>query len=220
MNEEIFLIPVSYYMKTNMIALSKDQIKRRINEIKNDNVVRLIPNCKGLLEWHINYLHLDKFKRKRKPKNEDLFFTKISNERIYQSIKFENKPKGDEDYRIEISINFKDNYDEHYYRHFAIQIFMRYRKNLYYAIERDYDGFTHIHMGVCGNFVEVLILCDFITKEVFNQTNDVYLNVVNGISEIKTNIHIEPIIYPSAYQRYLKKGDDKLGNAQLFFLNV
>ncbi len=216
--------PLSFYRKTGMIDLSEDQIKRRRKELieKNPSALSFQKNKRGCFEWFLDYNHLYEFNRRRKKKGSSKHgVPDIKKERLFNSINYKDKAPatGMLNYSTEISINFKDDYDIEYYEHFAKELFIRNYDNLYFVVEIDRDGYKHIHIGSCGGFEEILIICDYITRKVCKRENDAYMKAIKGV-QYETNVHIEPLIYDAGFQKYIQKGDDGLGGVKIKFLNV
>ena len=238
-------ISKSFIMRAGLVDLSEDQIKRNIKslakkeeklkeelelQIKSGQkdqwespfspTVCLRNNQNGVLEWHVNYGEIHKIGRKRKPKKNTINSVRqrIETEKR-KLVKFSYHPPEFHQYTTEISLNFKESYHAAYYEEVVKEFFVRYQKNLYYVIEVDRDGFSHLHIGSEGARKEIMILMNFIVENVLGHFDDTYIKFLEE-DNYQSDLHISDLRSDEAFQKYLQKGDDGLGGAQVKFLNI
>jgi len=239
-------ISKSFILKTGLLDLSEDQLKRNIKKIAkiesdlHDKLNReveegiiekyekkyIIPTAKlmrnenGVNEWHVNYFKIQNIGRKRKHKNNSISKIKAKIESGKRKIThYSLIPPPNANYTTEISLNFKENYHAAYYEEVAKELYIRYQKNLYFVTERDKEGFVHLHIGCEGNKKEIMILMNHIVENVLGHFDDSYIKILED-GNFESNLHIDDIRSNDAYKKYLTKGDDGLGGAQIKFLNV
>lgn len=239
-------ISKSFIIKTGLLDLSEDQIKRNIKRIaakeqqEKEQLEREIKlgereaweigyfvptvflrrNKNGVKEWHVNYSKIDKIGRTRKPKTNSI---NTVQKRIETSkrklINYSNTPPKVAFYTTEISLNFKETYHAAYYEEVAKELFVRYQKNLYFVTEKDREGFVHLHIGCEGNKKEIMIIMNHIVENVLGRFDDTYIKFLEG-DYYNSDLHVSDIRSDQAYQKYLIKGDDGLGGASIKFFNV
>lgn len=211
--------PASFFIQTGIIDLSIDQIRRRARNLEKEGslLVEKKKNNRGSWEWFIDTAGIFIFERIRKKKKTDEFKLS-SNEALARNIHPETMPVGNIDYRIEISINFKEEYDDNYYEYFVKQFFVRNQANLYFKIEKDKDGYNHLHIGTCGILEDVKLIINHIVSKILNQKNDFYLKEFYG-KHISTNVNIQPLEDNFKFQQYLKKFKENPLGDHIKFLN-
>ena len=148
-------ISKSFIIKTGLVDLSEDQIKRnikklaekeerRLNEIQDciarkelhpieldtkPAKVRKSRNERGVLEWYINYAFINEIGRKRKLKNNQINRVRTRIEKGKRHLaKFSLQEPVNSNYKVEISLNFKENYHTNYYEEVVKELFVRYQK--------------------------------------------------------------------------------------------
>lgn len=237
-----YYISKSFILKTGILDLSEDQIKRNIKRIASEEqkikanlelgekeswdmglfvpTVCLKRNENGIKEWHINYAKINEIGRKRRIKKNTINKVKQRIERGKRNIiKYTTKEPSNPKYTTEISLNFKENYDVLYYEEVVKELFIRYQKNMYFVIEIDNEGFTHLHIGSEGKKQEIKILMNHILENVLASFDDSYIKFLEEENYL-SDLHISDIISHHAYKKYLEKGNDGLGGVSIKFLNV
>lgn len=202
---------ITNYLKNGIINLSRKQLKRNIKKIykEGNDAVLLLKNKRGVLEWHVDCTRIHLVDRSRKAK-------KSNKEHCLEINGAENY---DIKYKTSITINFKENYDSKYYSTIANFFNQIYRHSLYYVIEKDENGYNHIHIG-CTGAIEVIkiqlreLLHDYLGYDELNfNTERLFDNASYS------PVLIEKIFRDSAHQQYLKKGNDGLGGVRLVYLD-
>lgn len=193
---------IKFYTERNMIDLSRDQIIKRINHIRNnrkdhETIVKKI-KVGRTYAWAINYQFLDLFKRERAlAKNS-------KNRKLKSQIKHSNIRKT-RNYEYEISINLKDglkqndsqSYDQTYYSYIVEELFKITREDLLYVHEVDKYGYNHIHIACNGNEEDIKIALDFVMVN--------KLKYDRAFLKSSRAVHCEPLENEYAYRQYLKK---------------
>lgn len=210
---------IEFYQRTNIINLSYRSLLRKIDLVRGmDNVVRKkVINGSRMILINSNYVTVY-FQRKRKLKAGIDGYNQKMEKRV-RKVKSTYKVPDDIDrYNIELSINFKDNYDRDYYDYIVKDLFLRSSFDLFYVIEEDTFGFNHLHIGLKGDTEEL--------KLILRHTyENLHLHDYDGdedkdkIFSKQTNIAV--IRNHNAYLEYLKKGSTiefllKKGNLELF----
>ncbi|WP_282629625.1 hypothetical protein [Empedobacter sedimenti] len=182
----------------------------------NDVVKKKVIN--GSETWLINYKFIPEyFQRKRKLKSNIDDFNQKMEKKVRKVKSTFIVPVDIDKYNIEMSINFKDDYDKDYYEYIVKDLFLRSCFDMFYVIEEDSIGFNHLHVGIKGDDTQEL-------KLILRHTYD-YLHLhdydgdKNKIFSKQTNVAV--IRNHNAYLDYLKKGSTiefllKKNNLELF----
>ena len=208
---------IDFYLRTNIINVSYRTVMRQIGKISCDNNIirKKVINGKEKCLINSNYIS-DYFRRKRKLKSNNVGFNQRMEKRVRKVKSTYKVPEDIEKYNIELSINFKDDYDRDYYEYIVKDLFLRSSFNLFYVIEEDTFGFNHLHIGLKGDTEEL--------KLILRHTyENLHLHDYDGdedkIFTKQTNIAV--IRNHNAYLDYLKKGSTiefllKKDNLELF----
>ncbi|MFV0141483.1 hypothetical protein [Empedobacter falsenii] len=231
-----YYISKSFILSTGILDLSADQIKRNIKKVAQeeekkhlenslhnvnykDPTVLKLRNENGIQEWHVNYSRINKIGRKRKVKNNTINKVNHNIDRAKRAItRFSYQEPENPRYTTEITLNFKENYEASYYEEVVKELFVRYKKNMYFVVEKDSEGYSHIHIGSEGKKKEIMILMNHIIENVLARFDDMYIKFLEG-GNYESDLHISDIVSNDAYKKYLSKGNDGLGGVQIKFLN-
>lgn len=208
---------IEFYERTNIINVSYRTILRQIARISGDNNIVKKMVIKGKETWLINSSYVTEyFQRKRKLKSNNVGFNQRMEKRVRKVKSTFSAPIDIDEYNIELSINFKDDYDRSYYDYIVKDLFLRSSFDMFHVIEEDTFGFNHLHIGIKGNTEEL--------KLILRHTYDnLHLHDFDGdedkIFSKQTNIAV--ICNHNAYLDYLKKGSTiefllKKDNLELF----
>lgn len=188
-------------MRTNIIDVSYRTIMRQLGKISGDiNIVKK-KVIKGQETWQINSNYISEyFRRKRKVKSNEEGFNQRMEKRVRKVNSTLKVPNDIEKYNIELSINFKDNYDRSYYNYIVKDLFLRSEFDLFFVIEEDSIGYNHLHIGLRGDVDEL--------KLILRHTYDhLHLHDYDGEEEklFSRDTNIAVIRNHNAYLDYMKK---------------
>lgn len=217
LNSKIMWKTIEFYRRSNIINVSYRTIMRQIAKIAGiDNIVKK-KVINGKDKWLINSDYIsDFFQRKRKLKSNIDGFNKRMEKRVRKVRSTLVIPNDIQQYNIELSINFKDDYDKSYYEYIVKDLFLRSAFDLFYVIEEDLDGFNHLHVGLKGDTDELKLILKHTYENLHLHDYD---GDENKIFSKQTNIAV--IRNHNAYLDYLKKGSTiefllKKDNLELF----
>ena len=137
--------PIRYFVENNLTTLSTRQLKRNASKafISGCNYVIQSLTLNNKKQYEILVDEIERIgERKRKPK-ESKKPVKIIKE-------FESKTS--RNYNTVVTINFKDSSDVVFYDDLVLKFFEYSKKDdMYYSIEIDDDGYTHVHFASTGD---------------------------------------------------------------------
>lgn len=147
---------IEFYRRTNIIDLSYRTLMRKIGKVRGMSHVVKKKVINGTETLLINYDYVDKyFTRKRKLKTNIECFNEKMEKKVRKINSTYKVPKNIDSYTIELSINFKDNYDREYYLYIVKDLFLRSSFDMFFVIEQDSEGYNHLHIGVRGQLEEL-----------------------------------------------------------------
>jgi len=190
---------------------------RQIGKISCDNNIIRKKVINGKEKWLINSNYVSiYFQRKRQLKSNIDGFNKIMEKKVRKVKATLQIPDDIDRYNIELSINFKDNYDRDYYDYIVKDLFLRSSFDMFYVIEEDTFGFNHLHIGIKGNTEELRLILrhtyDNLHLHDFDGDEDKIFSKQTNIAVIRNH---------NAYLDYVKKGSTiefllKKDNLELF----
>ncbi|WP_410880901.1 hypothetical protein [Myroides sp. DW712] len=202
-------LPIDFYIRTKIIDLSKDTIKRRIRKLKNNSgsIIKLM-RINKIERWTINYNGLKHFKRIRNHKKTTIPCqqqkTKVISSKVDRNYKYE----------FELTINLLDgcgisnakggSYDIEYYKYLVTKIYELNRRDMFFVVEKDKSNIFHLHVGINGNKGELLVIIDHILQQIA-QDND-----INSLN-LKKEVHFSKVIDAFLFKEYMKKNDGLIG---------
>lgn len=137
--------PIRYFVENNLTTLGSKQLMRNASKafIAGDNSVIKSLTKNNKIQYEILIDEIERIgARKRKPK-ESKKPVKIIKE-------FESKTS--RNYITVVTINFKDSSDVVFYDDLVLKFFEYSKKDdMYYSIEIDDDGYTHVHFASTGD---------------------------------------------------------------------
>ncbi|TGN29177.1 hypothetical protein [Empedobacter tilapiae] len=150
---------IEFYQRTNIINLSYRSLMRRIDLVRGMNNVLRSKVINGSRTLLINYDYIQEyFQRKRKLKLGIDDFNKKMEKKVRKVKSTLIVPDNISKYNIELSINFKDDYDRDYYEYIVKDLFLRTAFDMFYVIEVDSFGYNHLHIGLKGDADELKLI--------------------------------------------------------------